>query len=541
MAIPLREGFLALLLLSGIGLCWLAVYSYRRWNEPGVASFAAVSAIFGVGAISSFLVIVSGSADVPETNVPLWTDIGLIAWAVAMVPWFLFALKYTGRKIDFGWRTILAVSVPVGGIGLIIVLRVTDLVEVPVVANLLGTFSLLYIVALLAVGCYLLLRTTYEYGHLSTSQGMSLAFASVAPLVLVNSTSMMAGETSNLLVFGVFAVAFVLPVGGFSLAVFRYRMFESTPAIGTLGERAIPRETDDLIVVVDRDDRIIKLNETAAEMLADSRRSSLGESFESLTSFTISSLKEAETVELETKAGNRKFDPQVTSFTDQHDRQLGSLLSLRDVTERELRKQRLEVLNRVLRHNLRNRVDVIKSNAEVISDETDSEYATTIRNSADELAELSATARAVDKLLSRQPDESHGDLTEAIRNLIPPDADVAVRIDTPETALLNTDWEALRTALKSAIENAITHAEETVTVVVEDLSGGYSISVSDDGSGIPESELASLDAETETSLQHSTGLDLWQLKWSVTKLNGELSFDVTEGTTVRIEVPDQSA
>lgn len=541
MPIPLREGFLALLVLSGIGLCWLGVYSYRRWDEPGAGSFAAVVVIFGLGAISSFVVILTGSAAVPDTNVPLWTDIGLIAWAVGMVPWFLFALKYTGRKIDFGWETVLAVSVPIGGIGLIVVLRLTDSIEVPVVANLIGTFSLLYVVALLAVGCYLLLRTTYEYGHLSMSQGMSLALASITPLVLVNSTSMMAGETSDLLVIGVFAVAFVVPAGGFALAVFRYRIFESTPAIGALGERAIPRETDDLVIVVDRDDRVIKLNEAAAETLADSPSSPLGESFESLTSLSVPSLKKAETVELETNAGNRKFDPQVTSFTDQHNRRLGSLLSLRDVTERELRKQRLEVLNRVLRHNLRNRIDVIKSNAEVITDETDSDYAATIRNSADDLAELSSTARTIDELLSRQPATTDGDLTETIRELTPTDADVAVTLDTPDRASLETDWEALRIALKNAIGNAIKHAKQSVTVAVETLPDGYSISISDDGSGIPDSELASLDAETETSLQHSTGLDLWQLKWSVTKLNGELSFDVTDGTTVRIEVPNQSA
>jgi signal transduction histidine kinase len=540
MMIPLWEGFMALLLLSGIGLFWIGIYSYRRWDEPGAGTFAAVAVIFGVGAISGFLVIVTGNADIPESNVPLWIDVGLIAWAVAMVPWFLFALNYTGRKIDFGWRTILTVSVPVSGIGLIVVIRVSDLAGVNVIANLIGTFSLLYIVALAAVGCYLLLRTTYDYGHLSISQGISLAVASIAPLVLVNSTSMMAGETRDLLVFSVFVVAFVLPTAGFSLAMFRYRMFESTPAIGALGERAIPRETDDLIVVVDRDDRIIKINETAAETLADAPSSPLGESFESLISFSVSSLKNSETVELETNTGRRKFDPQVTSFTDQHDRRLGSLLSLREVTERELRKQRLEVLNRVLRHNLRNRIDVIKSNAEAITDATTSDYADTIRDSADELTDLSSAARATDKLLSRQPAASDGDLSEAIRDQIPTDATVAVTIDTPDTASLYTDWEILRSALESAMENAIKHAEESVTVSVEQLSDGYSITVTDDGPGIPDTEVASLKAETETSLQHSTGLDLWQLKWSVTKLNGDLSLDVTDGTTVRIEVPDRS-
>jgi hypothetical protein len=51
---------------------------------------------------------------------------------------------------------------------------------------------------------------------------------------------MVAGETSESSLFGVFALAVLLPALGFSLALFRCRLFESFPAIGTLGERATP-------------------------------------------------------------------------------------------------------------------------------------------------------------------------------------------------------------------------------------------------------------------------------------------------------------
>jgi len=39
-----------------------------------------------------------------------------------------------------------------------------------------------------------------------------------------------------------------------------------------------------------------------------------------------------------------------------------------DITDRKRREQRLEVLNRVLRHNLRNQIDVIRSHAEVLGE-----------------------------------------------------------------------------------------------------------------------------------------------------------------------------
>ncbi|MFB6107628.1 MAG: ATP-binding protein [Haloplanus sp.] len=541
MALPLRDGIFLVAAVSGVWLCWLGLYSYRRWRVPGIVPFAAVSVILGCSAIAGTLFAIAWGATVPETVVPRWSDIGLVGWAIAMIPWFVFSLQYTGRRIQFRRRTVLALSAPVVGINLLLAVRVFDVVGISVVTQIFATLSLLYLFALVTVGGYLLMRTTYEYGHLSLVQGLCLTLAGVAPLILLNTISTLAGETADVVVFAVYAAAFVIPAGCLSIAVFRYRMFESTPAIGALGERAIPRELDDLVVVVDRDGRVIKLNEAAVQTLCDSPVGPLGEPLSSVIPHGIQTLRDAESVELETSAGRRKFDPEVTGFTDQYDRPLGSLLSLRDVTDRELRKQRLEVLNRVLRHNIRNQVDVIKSNAEAVAAETERDYPGTIRDAADELADLGATAREIDRLVSREPDESAADLSSVVRELAPSHAEISVTLDLPESAPLVTDWEALRVALEPAIANAVEHADTSIRIGVEGRPAGYTIRITDDGAGIPDAELAALDAETETPLRHGTGLGLWQLKWGVTKLNGDVSFDTTEGTTVRIDVPDRDA
>ncbi|MEF8871935.1 MAG: ATP-binding protein [Haloarculaceae archaeon] len=539
MAVTLGDGLFGVAILAGVVLCWLGLYCYRRWDEPGVGAFAAVAVLLGLGGISGGVVALTQGVDIAEAVIPLWADIALTGWVLAMVPWILFALQYTGRYTKFQLRTVAVLSAPV--VGIVLLLAAQSVREPTVVTQIIGTLALLYVFALVAVGSYLLLRTTYEYGHLSLAQGICLTLAGVGPLIVVNSLGSLTGEVAEAAVIGVYAFAFVTPAAALLLAVFRYDMFESTPAAGALGERAIPRETDDLVFVVDRDDRVIKLNETATETLDMSPTDPLGNSFSSLVGRSVEELQETETVELETAVGTRKFDPQVSAFTDQHDRRLGSLVSLRDVTERELRKQRLEVLNRVLRHNLRNRVDVIKSNAEAVATETDSEYADAIHNSADGLATLSSKARSIDQLVSRPGRTSEADLASVARKLAETSGDRRVTVDGPDSAPLVTDWEALRSALGSAIENAVEHADTSVAVTIEAVGDGYEIVVADDGPGIPDSELASLDAETETPLQHGTGLGLWQLKWSVTKLNGELAFDTTDGTTVRITVPDQSA
>jgi methyl-accepting chemotaxis protein len=212
----------------------------------------------------------------------------------------------------------------------------------------------------------------------------------------------------------------------------------------------------------------------------------------------------------------------------------------RFIAERKQREQRLEVFNRLLRHNLRNRLDVIKSHAERLADQTDGEDAEIVLSEADRLAAIGARARRIDQLMARDPTPASVDLTTVVSDLLSDiDADaVTVTTDLPSTATLRTDAEILRTALSSPLENAAQYADSAVTVSITAIDEGYEVVISDDGPGIPASELASLAAETETHLQHGRGLGLWQLKWAVEALDGDLSFETDDGTTISITLTD---
>jgi len=225
-----------------------------------------------------------------------------------------------------------------------------------------------------------------------------------------------------------------------------------------------------------------------------------------------------------------------------------SMVAMRDdleqfIAERELREQRLEVFNRVLRHNLRNRLDVIDSHAEQLAEETDSDHAQAVLSATDRLAEIGTRARQIDRLMTREPKRTRVDLTTVLRDLLVEiDAEgVIVETDLPPAAVLRTDEETLRATLVSPLENAVRYTDSMVTISVESTERGYSVVISDDGPGIPTTELDSLAAGTETDLRHSRGLGLWQLKWGVDALNGELSFEDETETTVRIELPDLGA
>ncbi|MXR50510.1 PAS domain S-box protein [Halovenus sp. WSH3] len=545
MTTPLDTALFGIAFLSGVLLCTLGAYCNRRWDEPGVTAFGMFTLLLGIGAVVGGAVGMAFGASGPSRGPPLWSDIAFLSWAFAMLPWLVFALEYTGTYTRLRRRTVALLSLPLVGVTGLVFVSVFNLPVDGVILQTIGSLATVHVFFLLIIGIYLVVRTTHEYGHLSLGQGIVLGTAAISPLFILNITPTLLEDVGLTAAATGYAVGFLFPAGLLVFALFGFEIFESTPAAGTVGEQAIARETDDLIFVVDDNERVIKLNPKAAEEFGLSRTEPLGKPISDILGVTLEELRGMETYERRSGVSRQQFDPEISSFTDQHDRQLGCIISLHDVTERELRKQRLEVLNRVLRHNLRNNVDVIKSNAEVLAENGHDDRAEAIIDSADGLADLGHKARSIDRFVSRRIHETERDLVAVAEEVIADrcersDNEVEIELDAPESASLVTDWEALTAALDSSVGNAVRYADTTVEVGITEYATGYRITVSDDGPGIPDSELAALDAGSETPLQHGTGLGLWRIKWGIKKLNGTVTFTNESGTTVQMTVPDRS-
>lgn len=217
---------------------------------------------------------------------------------------------------------------------------------------------------------------------------------------------------------------------------------------------------------------------------------------------------------------------------------------IEDITDRKRREQRLEVFNRVLRHNLRNQLDVIKSHAEVLADQTENQHPGQILASTEKLEAIGDRARTIDRIMSRDFQPSTVDLSAVVERMLTAidatDEDVAVTTELPDESTLVTDEWVLEKVLESALENALRYAESSVSVLVSEQSDSYAVVIEDDGPGIPADELDALEAGTETNLQHSRGLlGLWQMKWGVDKLNSEFTITTEGGTVVQITIPNQ--
>ncbi|WP_137286300.1 response regulator [Halorussus salinisoli] len=207
-------------------------------------------------------------------------------------------------------------------------------------------------------------------------------------------------------------------------------------------------------------------------------------------------------------------------------------------TRKELvrREQRLQVFNRILRHNLRNDLNVVLGRAENIVEEFPpaAKEASIIEQKASELIEISEKAREVGKTLDREGRTTKQiDVTNCVERTCEefrqsyPDAEIIT--DTPESATVYAD-KTLEAAISEVVENALEHCGDrpSVTVTVsptDDDREWIEVTVLDDGPGIPEEEREVLTEGEETALHHGSGLGLWLSNWIVGKFGGELRFD----------------
>jgi PAS domain-containing protein len=499
---PLGSGLLVVGLLVGGWLCRFAYAVHRPPDRLGRRALAVVAGTFGGGCVVAALAGLSPALLAVRGPGELWPLVLLVTWNLAAAPWIVFALRYTGTWPTISRRWTLALTAPVLLVPVRVGVQVSGLDVPAVVTRYAATVVFAYVLSLVVAGCYLLLRQTSGYRHLSQRQGIALSAVPIGSLLLWNLGSLaVRGPTQE----GAFAGGAVVIAGGFAAARYRYDLFESMPAAGTLGESALVDETDDPMFVVDPDGQVITQNRTAVETLPATPDGSVDATLRDVVGHERDALGEATTVELTTVDGTRRYDPQLSTVRDPAGNELATVLSFRDVTDRERRRERLAVLNRVLRHNLRNQVDVIKSHAEALPD--------TI-----ERVDLTAV---VERALDRTADETA----------------VAVTTELPETAVVRTNDRAITSAVESALDNALANADTTVELEVDPTASGYRIGIADDGPGIPEDTLESLRTGEETPLNHTVGLGLWELKWAVTAIRGELRLDTTDGTLVEIRLP----
>ena len=227
-----------------------------------------------------------------------------------------------------------------------------------------------------------------------------------------------------------------------------------------------------------------------------------------------------------------------------------------DLTDISRTERRLQVMNRILRHNLRNQANIILGHttrliAEPNASDAPVQAAAQVERAASRLERLSVEAGELASLLSdRHADRAPTDLIPAIHAVVNehrerfPAADFT--IDLPDCVRIRGNGH-FRIALTALIENAVLHhhgPDPMVVVYGEHVADGWAeIHVVDDGPLIPKDEREVISGTAEiTGTQHASGLGLWLVKWWTERVGGELRFEQSDigGNSVRLRLPTAS-
>lgn len=556
--------------LVSLGYVTFGAGILRRYDGIGVRSLAAFAVVWGCNFLLNSAVIaiivangITSGADLPSLTVSRPVELFLVSTTplsglltvVAIFGWLWFVLSYTTRLDRSDKLGILA-------LGAFVFL-------ITVLNGLVGALS--------------------SFGYISPSPSLESQFHRFASTVEVLGTGVAVGAGAAQLYrsarrhppfareafvgltlpvllpylaryvyqFGLildFATVELLRSGsllvglaGLYVAVSRYDVFEQLPASQTVGRETAFGTTETPVVLLDAEDRVADLNPAACSLFGVTSAEVVGGPVEALLPATVDAdaFRDAGRITFQFPHSDRVVESETTVTVGDGGREIGRTIVCNDITEERRRQQRIQVLNRALRHNLRNDLTAARGYVEMLTeagDEAES-HATRVLGILDGMADLGVKARDIEQVLAADADVDEPVSLAAIVEQAVEDArsahgDASITTAVPDDVRVAVDPVVLRSVLRELLENAAVHTDGTgIEVAFVDAEGD--IVVSDDGPGIPEYETEVFEIEEETSLKHGSGLGLWLVKWGVDRFGGTVRFDTSgTGTRVHVSIPD---
>ena len=590
-------------LAGGAGALALAAAIREHRGRPGVDWFLGVFAAQATWCLSYGIgLLVADPTYRAALEGTMW--LGVIWTGIAFLG---FALEYTGRSdvvrsrlfgaiVGFGLlSSALVATNPLHGAFWTEFAR-DPAFGVETVSYAFGPWAYLTVAAetvLVASAVFLLVDTLLSYGPLYRRESAAVALSSLPPGFALVAWALQVGPVPQLQLA---PVMFVPHVVLDAYAFDRAEMFDRNPTTSRAAERTAIDDLRDPILALALDRRVVRLNPAAEAVLgvdAETARDRLLSDFIDLP-VGVGDADEPdggesadgsepdgslETVEIDAAdgAGHRTYAVSVSRLTDPNGTHVGYTVVLSDVTGRERRRQQLEVLNRILRHNLRNDAGVVHGYGELLAEQLDdpeqARMANAIERRAGALAALGEKAGTVERLLEAT-DPAETDVRDLLTSVV---ANARERDDAATVELAvgdavvdgdgGADWttrvrlNALRAVVENTVENALDHhdgqgtecddggAWVRVALRREERGGDgghegegdarFVLTVADDGPGIPAHEVETVESGRETALEHGSGLGLWVVAWGAAAVGADVEYADREprGTRVTVSIP----
>jgi signal transduction histidine kinase len=544
---------------AGVGLLVVSAHVWTRHDRPTAATFAGLLAVVGTTALCT---AVLSHDRVAYKLVWLYGFLGI------PLVFARFGFDYYGLDavVSCSRWVVVAPAAAAGGAGSLLLLGTPAAVEgmtppLAVLAPISGLFvdllravrelGMYYATGLMLLAVGLVVRSVHRYDHLDPALGVALAFVGSWPWVAYVVSPALTARAGSATSLAVIASCYGMTLAAALFAYARRDVLETAPAVGNAAPERVLDAIEDPVVVVTDDWRLLRLNEAATTRFGVTETAAIGGDLTGELGIDPAALEADEPVELPTVTGSRRFELTTSAIEDRTDTTRGTAVLCRDVSRRETREQRLQVLNRVMRHNLRNDMNAILGRAELITDGGTgavADHASRIKHTAEGLASMGERAREVDRMLSvPSASATATPVRSVLRDVVDelaeqyPTTKVTTAIGADLRARVHA--ETLRVVLRNLVDNACRHndADEPLVVVSAERTdcGRVTIAVADNGPGLPAVERRPIETGTEQPLEHGSGLGLWTAHWGVKRMGGELTFGSNEprGTVIRLELP----
>ncbi|NIB99131.1 PAS domain-containing sensor histidine kinase [Halobacterium sp. R2-5] len=214
-----------------------------------------------------------------------------------------------------------------------------------------------------------------------------------------------------------------------------------------------------------------------------------------------------------------------------------------DITEQKRRENELDALNRILRHDIRNDVNVVLGWADLLGDHVDDEgrpYLQRIVTAGRHVHELTEVAGEYAQTVTDDGDlDTHPvSLRETLRHVVEvrresfPEAEFVVDGEIPDVRV--TANELLGSVFRNLLNNAVQHNDKDDPVVeirCETTDDTATVHVADNGPGVPAHQKQLVFEQGERGLGSTgTGMGMYLVRTLVDQYDGEVEIEDNEPT-----------
>ncbi|MFC4544138.1 histidine kinase N-terminal 7TM domain-containing protein [Halosolutus amylolyticus] len=523
---------------------------WRHRDRRGARGF--IVDVVGVILLSGTVALQMVSVDLATKQ--FWWNWRFLAVSLMSIGYLTMAVEYTNREDRITVRTgLLLLVVPVLTQVAVWTNDVHGLVYAhsvdPATGLAIPAFGPLYWVYAIPMVAYVLLGAALLSRLFLSMPGFKKQAATLVAtiaFVLVGAVVWWLG----IVTVDTLALTSTVKVVAFYVAVTRLELLDIVP----VARSKVIDNMRDAVVVVNAADRIVDVN-PAAERLLDGERV-VGKPLADACPADISQYDGVTDVQdelaFEVDGEQRHFDLRISPLYEREAARTGRLIVLRDITPLKSREEELTVLNRIVRHDIRNEMNVITGRGDLLAPHVDpagKEHFELMMESSTHVIELTEVVGDLMETIAGNDDLSVEPipLERTIRNQLEkartryPDATFEYESCAPTTRVYAN--EMLSSVFTNLFNNAVLHNDgdqPEVRITVEDRGDAVRVHVADDGPGVPADRREEIFGRGRKGLEsEGTGVGLYLVDTLVTGYGGDVWVDDADmgGAVFTVELP----